>query len=419
MDLASVLLIAIAALAYGVVSRRLLSSPMTPPMIFASLGFALYAGGVVDLRGSEGGVHVLAEITLVMVLFADAARISIRRLDRDHNVPVRLLAIGLPLTIALGAVVAYLMFPRWPVWETALLAAILAPTDAALGQAVVTMESVPVRLRQALNVESGLNDGIALPFVLMFAGLAANTASNSGDWIQFAAMQLILGPAVGVVVGYVGARLVRHGRKSGWISESFEGIVVMALAFVVYTLAQIVGGNGFIASFVGGMVFGNTVDTRTSKFLEFTESEGQLLVLATFFLFGALMVPDLATASSPSIWIYAILSLTLIRMLPVAISLLGTRLKASSVLFLGWFGPRGLASILYVLTVLEDYQLGSEEGVYATVVATVLLSIFLHGATAAPAAKAISTKSSKWRAQEADCADLATVPEFPTRRVGK
>jgi NhaP-type Na+/H+ or K+/H+ antiporter len=367
----------------------------------------------------QEGVHVLAEITLVMVLFADAARISIRRLDHDHNVPVRLLAIGLPLTIALGAAVGYLMFPRWPVWETALLAAILAPTDAALGQAVVTMESVPVRLRQALNVESGLNDGIALPFVLMFAGLAANTASNSGDWARFAAMQLILGPVVGVVVGYVGARLIRHGRKSGWISESFEGIVVMALAFVVYTLAQIVGGNGFIASFVGGMVFGNTVDTRTSKFLEFTESEGQLLVLATFFLFGALMVPDLAAASSPSIWIYAILSLTLIRLLPVAISLTGTGLKVSSVLFLGWFGPRGLASILYVLTVLEDYQLGSEEGVYATVVATVLLSIFLHGATAAPAAKAISTKSSKWRAQEADCADLATVSEFPTRRVGK
>ena len=419
MEYSSLLLTAFAVLVFGVLSRRLQESPITPPMVFAGLGFALYAGGILDLQSAGESIHVLAEITLVLVLFADAARINLRRLRRDHNVPVRMLGIGLPLTIVLGAAFAYLLFPRWPVWETALLAAILAPTDAALGQAVVTMESVPVRLRQSLNVESGLNDGIALPFVLMFASIAAQEAGDSGDWFQFAALQLILGPLVGIVVGYVGARLIRRARKSGWISESFEGIVVMALAFVVYLLAQLIGGNGFIASFVGGMVFGNTVDTRTSKFLEFVESEGQLLVLATFFLFGAFMIPDLAGSSSVAIWLYAVLSLTVIRMLPVAISLWGTGLKLPSVLFLGWFGPRGLASILYVLTVLSDYQLDAGDGVYATVVATVMLSIVLHGATAASAAKAFGPRAEHWRASEPECPDLQAVPELPTRRLGK
>jgi NhaP-type Na+/H+ or K+/H+ antiporter len=415
METLALLLIALAALTYGLVSRPLSRSILTGPMVFSAVGFLLHRAGLLQIDGVEEGVKLLAEATLVVVLFADAVRIDLRGLRRDHNLPFRMLVFGLPLGIIIGTVVAMVLWPGVSLWQAAVLSAILVPTDAALGQAVVTMKAVPVRLRQALNVESGLNDGIALPFVLVAASIASERATGSAEWIQFGLLQLSLGPLAGMAVGFFGGRLVDRAIGKKWCQEDFEGIVLLALPIIAYLLAVLVGGNGFLASFVAGMVFRGVARERCHPVVNFVENEGQLLILATFVLFGALMVPQLAFIADPRVWLYAVLSLTVIRMSAIGLSLIGSGLGRPSVLFLGWFGPRGLASILYVLLVLHEYDVSGAHLINQVVIATVLLSILAHGVTAVPAAKALGRAADRWRERQPDCHELMDVPEMPTR----
>jgi NhaP-type Na+/H+ or K+/H+ antiporter len=361
--------------------------------------FGLIAGpaafGIISLQISNQALHLLAEVTLILVLFSDAANIDLAQLRRDHDLPVRMLLVGMPLTIALGVIVALLLFDGLGLWEAALLAAILAPTDAALGQAVVSNHLVPVRIRQALNVESGLNDGIALPFILIFAAFASamQAETGTGDWLLFGAKQVILGPLAGIIVGYVGAKLVASCYRSRWMSQSAEGMIALGLAFGAFALAEVVHGNGFIAAFVAGLTFGNTLKQKCQYLYEFAESEGQILILLTFMAFGAVMIPQaMATVTMGDI-LFAILALTVIRMLPVHLSLIGTGIKPVTSIFLGWFGPRGLASILFVLLILEQTELANENKLFAIVMVTVALSVALHGMTAGPAARWYGTLS--------------------------
>jgi len=415
METLPLLLIALVGLAYGLVSGALAKSVITGPMVFSAVGFLLHRAGFLEIEGVEEGVKLLAEATLVVVLFADAVRIDLRGLRRDHNLPFRMLLFGLPLGILFGTIVAMVLWPAVSLWQAALLSAILVPTDAALGQAVVTMKAVPVRLRQALNVESGLNDGIALPFVLVAASIASEVATGSAEWIQFGLLQLTLGPLAGIAVGFFGGRLVDHAIGRKWCQEDFEGIVLLALPIIAYLLAVLIGGNGFLASFVAGMVFRGVARERCHPVVTFVENEGQLLILATFVLFGALMLPELAHITDPRIWLYAVLSLTVIRVSAIGLSLIGSGLGGPSVLFLGWFGPRGLASILYVLLVLRRYDVGNASEINQVVIATVALSILAHGVTAVPAAKAVGRAADRWREQQPECHELKDVPEMPTR----
>ncbi len=396
MDLIAILTVTSAFIVYGLISGRIRESMFTGPMLFAAGG--LVAGpallGLVPVDVGHEGLHTLAEITLILVLFADAASIDLEQLRRDHDLPVRMLLLGMPLSIALGTAAAVLIFTDFGPWEAALLAAILAPTDAALGQAVVSNRAVPVRIRQALNVESGLNDGVALPFVLIFASLAgAGMASASAevgdptDWLTFGAMQVVLGPLAGALVGYVGAKAVAFCYRKGWMAMSAEGIVALALAFTSFGFAELVHGNGFIAAFVAGLVFGNTLKQKCEFLYEFTETEGTILVLATFMAFGGAMIPEAWGAVTVAHLGFALVALTLVRILPVFLSLLGTGLRPATWGFLGWFGPRGLASVLFVLLVLERVEVPNEAGIFAAVVVTVALSIVLHGVTAVPAAR--------------------------------
>jgi len=221
----------------------------------------------------------------------------------------------------------------------------------------VSSKIVPVRIRQAINVESGLNDGIALPAVLLFAALASTSheVSGSGEWLHFGLLQVTLGPLVGVAAGYIGARILDLAAERKWMSESFMGIGVLSLALFSYVTSEMIGGNGFIAAFISGMVFGNTLRHSCTFLFEFMETEGQLLVLITFLIFGAVLLPEGLQHMNLTIFLYAVLSLTVIRMVPIAISLLGAGLRLPTHLFLGWFGPRGLASILFVLLILEGY----------------------------------------------------------------
>jgi len=415
MDILSIAVITAGFLALAMFSGRIDGTPITPPMLVIGFGFIIGAGGfgLADVPAGHSAVHLVAEVTLILVLFTDAARIDLDRVRRDHNLPVRMLTIGLPLVIVVGTIVAAQIFPSFSIWEAALLAAILAPTDAALGQSVVSAKAVPVRIRQAINVESGLNDGIALPVVLLIAALAGtgHGTTEASDWVRFGLMQVTLGPIAGVVVGYIGARLLDTAVERGWVTMPFQGIGILALAALTYIGAELIGGNGFIAAFIGGLVFGNTIRNPCTFLFEFMETEGQLLMLITFLVFGAAMLPESISHLQPSYFVYALLSLTAIRMIPIALSLIGSGVRLPSHLFLGWFGPRGLASILFVLLILEESDVPHREELLHITVITVALSALLHGLTAAPFARLYG----KMAARMGECEENKTVAELPLR----
>ncbi len=406
--------IALGVILFSLVSRRLESTVITPPMVFTVFGLIIGEAvlGVANLDFGHGFIHGLAELTLILVLFSDAARIDLRRLGRDHNLPVRMLLIGMPLTIAAGTLIAFWLPIGLSFWEAALLAAILAPTDAALGQSVVSSSHVPVRIRQALNVESGLNDGIALPVILLFATLAGATLTEgTQNWALFGAKQLILGPLAGVVVGGAGAWLLDRAAKKEWITESYEGAAIIGTALLAYSGAEIIGGNGFIAAFVGGLIFGNLVRGRCGFVFKFVEAEGQILVLLTFLIFGAAILPQSFGEIGWVMALYALLSLTVIRMIPVGVSLVGSGVRKPTVAFLGWFGPRGLASMLFALFILEEIPTAAGEKILVITIATVALSILVHGLSAAPAAR----RYGELAARMGECEETKAVIEMPTR----
>jgi len=415
-DPSSIAVIALAVCVFAAFSRKAERSPLSPPMFFVAIGFLLGSEGLgwVHLDVDAEAIHVLAELTLVLVLFTDAARIDLTCLRRERSLPTRLLGIGMPLTIVAGAAVAVAVLPGLGWIEALLLAAILAPTDAALGQAVVSNPLVPVRIRQSLNVESGLNDGIALPLVLVFASLAGarEEAGDASYWLRFAALAVTLGPLVGAAVGFIGGRIVAWGTRSGWINDPFQRLAGLGLALLAFGAAELVGGNGFIAAFVAGLTLGNTARGVCTCLYEFGEAEGQLLTLLVFLVFGAAMLPEALPHATGAAVLYGLLSLTVVRMLPVAVSLLGTGLRPTSVAFLGWFGPRGLASILFALLVVEEGRLESGPFLVAVVVLTVLASTFLHGLTAYPLAR----RYGQYAAALADAGpEHQDAPDLPVR----
>ncbi|MES9851742.1 MAG: sodium:proton antiporter [Candidatus Thiodiazotropha sp. L084R] len=388
MNEASLLLVLFCIALFALFSGPISSGSLTPPMTFTALGLLLspIALGWINLGLDNAVIHTIAEITLILVLFTDAARIKLKSLWSDHDVPMRLLLVGMPLSIGLGTVLALVVMPQLLLLEALVLAIILAPTDAALGQAVVSSPKVPERIRQTLNVESGLNDGIALPallFVISFA-VSSHTGEHETDWLNFVLLQLTLGPLVGVLIGWLGSKAINMAIEKNFLTHEFCNIYLLAMAFIAYLAADLVGGNGFIAAFTAGVATGNTLKHVNEEIFEFAESEGQLLNLVIFFLFGVALLPQVWPRVSSEMIVYALLSLTLIRMLPVFVSLIGKHLRWETGLFLGWFGPRGLASILFVLLVLEHAQLLNQTLVFDTVIVTVFFSIILHGLSALP-----------------------------------
>ncbi|MFT4628586.1 MAG: NhaP-type Na+/H+ or K+/H+ antiporter [Myxococcota bacterium] len=372
------------ALAFALVSRRLTSRWLSAPMVFVAFGLATGELGLgwLDVELERESMALLAELTLVLVLFGDASRISLRALRQEAGLPVRLLGLGMPLTILLGTGLAIALFPSLSMWEAATLAAVLAPTDAALGQAVVSHPSVPLRVRQALNVEGGLNDGIALPVVLVFAALATSSSHSADHWLRFWLLQVTLGPLVGVVLGWAGAQALSAASQHRWMDDTWERVGALALAFLAYTAAEAVGGNGFMAAFTAGLTVGHTARDVVACVHEFLEAEGQLLMLAVFIVLGAFLVPPSLGRMTPAMLGYAVASLTVVRAVPVALSMLGIGASRWTILFLGWFGPRGLASVIFGLLVLDEVGLPHGELVFDVVCITVFASVVLHGVTA-------------------------------------
>lgn len=376
----------------GAVERRWVSGPI----VFTCFGLLIGPAGfaLLDWETDRELIRNLAEVTLAMVLFTDAAGADVRVLKNISKVPARLLLVGLPLTIALGFAVGAVLIDSPSLFAIAVLATILAPTDAALGKAVITNEAVPDEVRQSLNVESGLNDGICVPVLLLFLALALDTAGDMGPLPLAAKLvfeQIGIGLAVGLVLTFNAVRLLKYARYRQWLTKTWTQIPIFALALSCFSVAQYLGGSGFIAAFSGGLLMAFMEKDLSKKvkeeYLLTSEGAGDTLALITWVTFGAAVVGQAIGYFSWTILLYSFLSLTVIRMLPVFLCLTGSGIDTEGKLFIGWFGPRGLASIVFAVMVLNS-ELPDSGPLAMTVVCTIVLSIVAHGVTANPWAQA-------------------------------
>ena len=411
MTIADLAIIAGLVFAWGTLSARLERFDMTAPIVFTAAG-VLLAHGPLEALGvapSREAVKVLAEATLALVLFSDASRVGLHQLRADLGLCLRLLGIGLPLAIGLGTLLAFLLPGLSDIWLALLVGAALAPTDAALGAGVMVNRAVPARIRRLINVESGLNDGIATPFVTVAIAGAATAEHAASTGAGGAVAELALGVLIGVAVGGGGGWLVKVARDRGWVAEGFAGAAVLGLALCSYATSVALGGNGFIAAFTGGLAFA-AAGGPAAKLVPFVEETGAVLSLLVWLMFGlAAVVPALESLTWQTV-LYAVLSLTVIRMLPVAIALAGAHLGRPAVLFVGWFGPRGLASVVFGLLALEDLTESAAKPAITAITFTVLLSVLAHGLSADPLAKRYGPRLTP-PPGAAGPAGLAEVPE--------
>ena len=420
MTSAAVAVIGLLLFGWAMVSGALARHNVTGPLLFTAAGYLLANGdwGLLDVDIDTSVIHGVAESALALVLFSDAARINGGELRRDLGLPVRLLAVGLPLSILAGTLLAGWLFGGLAGGVALLVGASLAPTDAALSAQVIEDERIPLRLRRALNVESGLNDGIATPVVTVALAAAAATlagATHSESWeVTTAIRELGVGALVGAALGIGGALAINTSARRGWIAPGGRRLAALAMAATSFTLARALEGNGFIAAFAAGLAYGAVLDraqTDLDRSAELPELGGELLGLVVWFLFGAALVPLAVEAMDGAMLLYALLSLTVVRMVPVAIALLRSGLDRSSVVFMAWFGPRGLASVVFAVLAVEELGEGSAvtDRAIGAIVLTVLLSVALHGVTAGPGGRAYVRREQRTSAEPA--------PEPRARRV--
>ena len=406
LDTAAITVVAACFVLWGMVSARLERINITAPIAFVVLGLVVSNEPVslIDIGVHAASVRHIAEITLALVLFADASRVNLGALRSDAAVPARLLGIGLPLTMAAGFAAA-LLVANGDLWLAALIGASVAPTDAALGAGIIRDERVPGRVRRILNVESGLNDGIVTPFVTFFiAGATAGDVTNAPT-VGDALVDIAIGVGLGVAIGLVGALLLgaAHARME---RARVHPLAVLGLALVAYTATIEAGGNGFVAAFLGGMAFGSVASSRDELTLEFTGDAGELLSLVVWFLFGAAMIVPAFDHVEWTDVVFAVLALTIVRMAPVALSLSRSGLDRSTVAFIGWFGPRGLASVVFALIAVDSLETSDANRVLAVVTLTILLSVVAHGLTSSP----LAARATALAPHSCTSSDLSTRP---------
>ena len=389
-------LLAVFVFLYSAVAGGLEKTMISGPMVFTVVGLIVGPIGLGWLQPEldNVGLRVLADITLALVLFIDAANADLGVVKRGLAIPRRMLLFGLPLTIAFGFGTGLLLFDELSMFAVAILATMLAATDAALGKAVITNKAVPARIREGLNVESGLNDGICVPILFLFIALALGTdtgGSSAAFAVKLVAQEVGIGLVVGLGLTAVGARILKFCWNRGWITEIWLQLPVVALSLACFAVAQTLHGSGYVAAFVGGLLFGSYPTSVKHGLLLGAEGTSEGLALLTWVMFGSAVVGQSLGYFSWQVVVYALLSLTIVRMLPMFVSLTGTGESTTSKLFLGWFGPRGLASIVFAIIVLNSGVEGG--GVLAmTVVCTVTLSIFAHGLTANPLARLLGPR---------------------------
>jgi len=385
------------AFIYSAISGRVDRSMITGPILF--IAFGLICGplvlGILDINIKNVELRVVADITLALILFIDAANADLSILRSNIKIPRRMLLIGMPMVIVLGVGFGWVLFPDLSIFELCILATMLAATDAALGKGVITNKDVPSRVREGLNAESGLNDGLAVPILFVFIALATGTGGEHDS--EHLALGLVVRElGIGIVVGLgltaIGAKLASWCYRQGWFSDVWQQILVVALALACFATAQSLHGSGYIAAFVGGLLFGRIAGSATHQLVHSAEGIGELLALTTWVMFGAAVVGQAWAGMTWQIVVYSLLSLTVIRMLPMVVSLTGTGENLESKLFLAWFGPRGLASIVFMI-IVASYNLPGYSVLVHTVVCTVTLCVLAHGLTANPWARAFGRRS--------------------------
>lgn len=380
-------LLAAFLLTYSIFAGRFESRLLNGPLMFMLAGLILGPAflGILQPRIDSHGLRILAELTLAIVLFSDAANADLKVLKAHEGLPLRLLLIGLPLTMLSGWLLGIWLFPQAPLIELALLAILLAPTDAALGKAVVSNPKVAAPVREGLNVESGLNDGICVPVLLMFLALLfeEHTQSPLSLAIELFFEELGIGALIGGTLTFMAWLMQRYSGKHHWQTPMWSQLTPPGLAVLCFATAQTLGGSGFIAAFVGGLLASYLFAEQKHDLLKASEEFASLLSIITWVVFGALVIPSVWSSFTVDVWLYALLSLTVIRIVPVLVSLAGTGFDFETRLFIGWFGPRGLASIVFAIMIL-DYPLQTGRTLVAVAACTVLLSVLLHGLSANP-----------------------------------
>ncbi len=376
---------------YSLVAGRVERMALSGPIIFVCAGFLMGPLGLgwFDDSVTNTDLRVFADLTLALILFIDAASADLSVLKRQLRIPSRMLLLGLPGVIALGTVLAALLFSGLTFFEAAILGTMLAATDAALGKAVITNDNVPAKIREGLNFESGMNDGLCVPILLVFIALASGTAGEGGSTmlaLRLVAQELGIGLIVGVGLASIGAWLMRRCFERGWITDIWKQVTIVGLAVACFTVAQSLHGSGYIAAFTGGIAFGYFAKDATHRLVLVAEATGETLALITWMLFGSAVLGQVFDLFTWQVVVYALLSLPLVRMLPVFLCLAGTGEDTRSRLFLGWFGPRGLASIVFAIIVMNENLPGGNL-LALVVVCTVFFSLVAHGISANPLAK--------------------------------
>ena len=367
-------LLAIVAALSGLIRGTVLSASV----LSVALGIGLAAAGVVHVDATDQSIVELIELALVLTLFSDGMFVE-RELLRRHWSPVaRALIIAMPITMALLALGAKALFPTltWP--EAFLLAAVLSPTDPVVTSAVVTSRLVPSAVRHTLNLESGLNDGLALPFVLFFLVLAA-PGGNPGTEAAKLVGEAAVGAAIGIALGYLGGRL-HHRLPGGGLTARYEGIYSVGFALVAFGLSDVTIGNGLIAAFVCGIAMGAAEREVPEGFVEFAENASAIFQVLTFFVFGGLIVATGFDHSIPPLVLFVAFALLVARPVAVMLSFLRTGIPHPQKLFMAWFGPKGVASMLFALFVLKS-QVGNGELIFDIAAIAIIASIGAHGLT--------------------------------------
>ena len=392
-------------LGWALVEKRFTSTVVTGPMVFLALG--LLAGskglGIIEIGSGSAGtvIDVVLQVTLALLLFTDAASLHPASWRKDAALPARLLGIGLPLTIGVGWLIATLLFDGLGLWEAAIIGAIVAPTDAALGKAVISNPRVPERIRTGLDVESGLNDGVSLPFILLFISFGedgVDTSAIVATFVEAIGVAVVVGAGVALIAGW----LLSRAAAAGWMSPAWHRIAMVAVALIAFAAADQLGGSGFISCFVGGLTFGGLTRSRLATDEVLADDLGSAGVQASFLLIGAVLVGPALDAATWQVWLMAVLALTVARMGPVALCLIGTGFRPPTVAYLGWFGPRGLATIVFAALVVNESDLAGTSVIVTLCIITVTLSVYVHGLSAAPGAR----RYADWYQNHADQADL-------------
>lgn len=373
---------------YGLFAEKLSEWSISGPMIFATLGVLFsFTSSAEDFMISAENLELIGQIALIAILFTDASNISLKNFFQVYKWPVRMLFIGLPITMLIGTLVAIPLFPEISLIPLAIMAMILSPTDAALGQAVVQSKKVLLKIRETINVESGMNDGLALPPILILAAMLIGKGDmmSGGEVTTYISKQIILGPLVGAGMGWLGSKVINWSVRKNLSDHLSQGVTIVALAIMSYIAADEIGGNGYMAAFCAGIFFNADSKKTLERGQEFGEFLSQPLALFVFFVFGAIILPFYVTYFEANVIIFSILSLTVLRMIPVILSLFGSKVPMREKVFVAWFGPRGIASILYFLLIFNKVPaMRDEHTLWATVTLTVTLSIILHGLSAIP-----------------------------------